>query len=255
MEKEVNKWGVNFNVYADKEKFPKHYNFWIKSYQTWEDETFTIYNRFLEPEYDYIDIGSWIGPTVLYAANIARHTYAIEPNKLVFHELIKNLKLNQNIFHKVTCLNAALSSQTGIMKLYIKSSEGDSMSSILSNSEDYENYEVPSLTIEDLNNRYKLDKVNLIKIDVEGAEYDLIPSMEDYLVKHQPTLYLSIHPPYLKSKASTNYNDYIKFKTIAMLSALKSYKYVYNMKQELISNNEVLEERNFNSYLFSNEKW
>ena len=56
-------------------------------YQNWEKQTFQILDKFLEKNYSYIDIGSWIGTTALYACQLSRHCYAIEPNPISFKEL------------------------------------------------------------------------------------------------------------------------------------------------------------------------
>ncbi|MEY8839315.1 FkbM family methyltransferase, partial [Cribrihabitans sp. XS_ASV171] len=46
---------------------PYHSKFWRKAAAGgWEPETFGVLERHLSAERDYLDIGAWIGPTVMY---------------------------------------------------------------------------------------------------------------------------------------------------------------------------------------------
>lgn len=45
---------------------PYHSKFWRKATAGgWEPETFAVLDQHLSPDRDYVDIGAWIGPTVL----------------------------------------------------------------------------------------------------------------------------------------------------------------------------------------------
>ena len=61
--------------------------FWI--YKFWEKETYRIFNKFLDSNYSYIDIGAWIDSTVLYGTHLAKKVYTIELDPIVFKELKK----------------------------------------------------------------------------------------------------------------------------------------------------------------------
>ena len=41
----------------------------------WEPQTFEVFERFLRPDRSYVDIGAWIGPTVLYGAMLSRRAH------------------------------------------------------------------------------------------------------------------------------------------------------------------------------------
>ena len=40
-------------------------------------------------------------------------------------------------------------------------------------------------------------KIDFIKMDIEGGEFELLPTMVEYLEKYKPNIYLSLHAPYL----------------------------------------------------------
>ncbi|MFC3118206.1 hypothetical protein ACFOHS_08085 [Jhaorihella thermophila] len=42
-----------------------------------------------------------------------------------------------------------------------------------------------------------LSGVSLVKVDIEGAEFDLLPTLLPWLERHRPALFLSTHAPYL----------------------------------------------------------
>src|SRR5580692_4173846 len=75
-----------------------HLSFWDEvSSGTWESSTFAIFDRFLDRQHSYIDIGAWIGPTVLYGCQLAKTAYALEPDPLAYVELAQNIAVNPSI--------------------------------------------------------------------------------------------------------------------------------------------------------------
>jgi hypothetical protein len=39
-----------------------------------------IFKRLINPQYSYIDMGAWIGPTLLLGCQLAKHCHGIEPD-------------------------------------------------------------------------------------------------------------------------------------------------------------------------------
>ncbi|WP_433773805.1 FkbM family methyltransferase [Bacillus wiedmannii] len=226
----------------------------------WEECTFNIMDRFLNENHSYLDIGAWIGPTVLYGANLAKHGYAIEPDPVAFGELHKNLTLNPQISSKITPINAALSEKTGTTNLYIRSAYGDSTPSLIPTLSDH-SCTVNCITIQDIIHTHNIKDLNFIKIDVEGSEYSLIPSMKQFLELEQPTLYLSIHPPFLKENLRRKYTSDDEFSyhynkiNRNLIDSLQMYKYLYDAHGNLVNEDTLLNEVHFREFLFTNELW
>ncbi|MES5943912.1 MULTISPECIES: FkbM family methyltransferase [unclassified Bacillus cereus group] len=224
----------------------------------WEEYTFNILDKFLNKDSNYLDIGAWVGPTVLYAANLAKHVYAIEPDPIAFQELNNNLHLNPLVSPKITLIQAALSPQTGTTNLYKGNEYGDSTSSLIPANSDHACV-VNCITIDELITTYNIKNLNLIKIDIEGSEYKLIPSMKKFLEIKKPTLYLSLHPPFLrktliqqytcKNELEYNYNKINK----NLIESLHMYKYIYDINGNRINKEKLLNETNFQEFLFTNE--
>jgi hypothetical protein len=98
----VDRYGKTFYVTRNLE----HIYVWQKY---WERNTHRIFDKFLDPRYSYIDIGAFIGATVLYGAHIAKKVYAIEPDPVAIKELEKNILLNPRLKEKIElhkkCIN------------------------------------------------------------------------------------------------------------------------------------------------------
>ncbi len=67
---------------------PYHSKFWRRATSgQWEPETLAVLRDHLDRDHDYLDIGAWIGPTVLYGARKARHVWCFEPDPVAFRHL------------------------------------------------------------------------------------------------------------------------------------------------------------------------
>lgn len=175
---------------------PYHSKFWRKATAGgWEPETFAVLDRHLSPDRDYVDIGAWIGPTVLYAARRARHVWCFEPDPVALRHLLWNLELNE--IRNVSAFGVALSDGFGLARMASFGGEaGDSMTSLLADG----THGTEALTIgwDQFAHTVDLSGVSLVKMDVEGAEYGVVPTLTNWLRTHRPAFYLSTHAPFLE---------------------------------------------------------
>ncbi|MDP5219427.1 FkbM family methyltransferase [Ruegeria sp. 2205SS24-7] len=174
---------------------PYHSKFWRKTTAgQWEPETFAVLDQNLSPDRDYVDIGAWTGPTVLYASRRARHVWCFEPDPVAYRHLIWNLELNN--IRNVSAFGVALWKDTGIVRMASLGGEaGDSMTSVLGDPE--QGTDVISLSWDQFTQSVDLSGVSLVKMDVEGAEFSLLPTLLPWLRAQRPALYLSTHAPFL----------------------------------------------------------
>lgn len=238
---------------SDDEQFASFWNAVFPNH--WEDFTFHVLDHYLHPDQNYLDIGAWIGPTALYAAHKAKQTFCIEPDPVAYRELLQNITLNPELEPKLTAINRALSYKSGTMKLYKRTRFGDSSSSLIPTlSEEFHTVTVCSL--KELLADYQITDVSLIKIDIEGGEYLLVPAMRKYLKKYTPPLYLSLHPEFLKSYLRKNCKssseeainrDYEK-SVKRLVKSLDMYKYIYDSSSQIIAKPQL------SNKLFSHDK-
>ncbi|WP_164661155.1 FkbM family methyltransferase [Tropicibacter sp. Alg240-R139] len=223
---------------------PYHSKFWRKaSAGTWEPETFSILDRHLNAASDYLDIGAWIGPTVLYGARKARRVMCFEPDPVALRHLLWNLELND--IRNVSAFGVALSDSFGVTRMASMHGEaGDSTSSLLNDG----THGTDALTIswDQFAGANDLSRVSLVKMDIEGAEYGVLPSLLPWLKEHRPTLYLSTHAPYLDESTRVE-------QTRQLMSSLSFYDSCTDdtgeaVKPEDWTSPQVLS--SFRSYLF-----
>lgn len=180
---------------------PYHLNFWRNfSAGYWEPDTFKVLGEYLSPGSVVCDIGAWIGPTVLYAASRCSKVFCFEPDNVAYHYLLWNLRLNQ--LDNVLPFNIALASEDGLQKISSFGSRlGDTRSSLL-NPKQEDQVDVLCLTWDSWQRFASPGRVDFIKMDIEGGEFSLLPSMKDYLAEEKPTLYLSTHAMFLPENQS-----------------------------------------------------
>lgn len=187
----------------------------------WEPSTFCIFDKFIDQEHSFIDIGAWIGPTVLYGSQIAKKCYAIEPDPVALIELNENIKLNPNLKAKINIYDFCINDVCGKVRLGNNNNFGDSMSSILINDEE-KSLLVKCLTLQEFILQNKIFDCNFIKMDIEGAEYIILPQLKEFLKLNKPTMHLSLHPS-LYNKNIINYATLI-------FENINFYKNIYDHK-------------------------
>ncbi|BDB99854.1 hypothetical protein SACC_28710 [Saccharolobus caldissimus] len=116
----------------------------------------------------FIDIGSFEGGYVLFTYKNFKKIIAVEPSPDNLQILEKNIHLNN--INNVEIVNKAVSLKRGRVKLYL--ADNPYNSSIVFESNRY--VEVDAITLNELLLPY--NTIDLIKIDVEGAELDVIKS-------------------------------------------------------------------------------
>jgi FkbM family methyltransferase len=173
---------------------PDHISFWSRvSNSRWEPETFSTFKRLLTTDSIHCDIGAWIGPTVLYTAKICKAVYCLEPDRVAFMYLLQNIKLNH--LDNVLPFNLALSgAKNALCRMASpRAKRGDSMTSIL-RPDGVAGVEVLCLRWQTWLELAGNPEFSSIKMDIEGAEFALLPAMKEYLAAHKPGLFVSLHP-------------------------------------------------------------
>jgi len=204
---------------------------------SWEPTTFKIFDKFIDPERPMLDIGAWIGPTVLYAAKRAKQVYAFEPDPAAFISLVQNLELNR--VKNVVPYPVAVSHKWEGIPFGVKGQLGDSMSSVLWAKDDSQ---VPAVPLAGL-----LIDINpaFVKIDIEGGEADIFEGATLALEQMKPTIHLSLHTPWIKNVES--------FKK-KIMEGLKMYPYFYDENLQPIKLEDAFKTDAFNSLVASFEK-
>ena len=143
--------------------------------ETWKENVYRIHDGDFNEDRIFVDIGANIGSVSLFVDNFNKNreddnkikVFAIEPepNNL---ELLKENIIN-NFAQNITIVNNAIWHEEKIVSI---SNKGGN-SNIL-NLEDEEKSMVSAITMEKLFLLYDIREIDVMKIDIEGAEFDLI---------------------------------------------------------------------------------
>jgi len=121
-----------------------------------------------------IDIGANIGIFSIYAAKKAIYgkIYSFEPFKSHYRRFLKNIELNK--IKNIKPFNLAVSKKEGEQRLFLSeiNSGGHSLHPI----KGQESVIIKTLTLNKIIKENKLKKIDLLKLDCEGSEYEIIYS-------------------------------------------------------------------------------
>lgn len=116
------------------------------------------------------DLGSNSGLSVIYFKIKYPNSkiFAFEPNPFAFEKL----KKNTSQFNDVFCYNLAISNINGLEKFYV--CDVDSLSSSFFKRKSKGHYlDVKTRSVKNLIEEFSLDRIDLMKFDVEGAEFKI----------------------------------------------------------------------------------
>ena len=122
-----------------------------------------------------LDVGASTGVFSLYAAASAPRSrlIALEPMPSAYALLRDNVRLN-GFEGRVEVHHAAVAAETGEIELFIEA-DGLFFPSVLApGATNAKSVRVPSVTLAEALERHAPDGVDLLKLDIEGAEYDVL---------------------------------------------------------------------------------
>lgn len=136
------------------------------------------------------DIGANIG---WYSLNVAKEkkdvsVFSFEPDIEVFQLLEKNVNYNK-LNDKIKLNNLAVGEKEGI--LLFKSEEFDTLSHV-TNKRTKNTTEVKCISLDYFVRKEKLSRVNVIKCDIEGAEYFALKGAKNTIEKFKPIILMEI---------------------------------------------------------------
>jgi FkbM family methyltransferase len=177
---------------------PDHVSFWrLASRNGWEPHSLQILSQFLKKDSVFADIGTWIGPTSIYAAKHCGTVYSFEPDWVAYKYLLWNIELNK--LDNVVPFNIALAEEEKLqwMSCFYDGSRGNSTTSLLRTPKPGEGVNALCMRWQTWLDICKPPRIDMMKIDIEGGEFVLLPMLRDYFASHKPVVYLSTHAPYL----------------------------------------------------------
>jgi len=162
----------------------------------------------LKDEMVFIDVGANIGLYTMFAAKLVGaggRVLAVEPSEREFQRLSLHVALND--LGNVTCLQFAAADETGVGKLKIAGEEKSGQNTLGKFvTESIEVLRVETVRMRPLDKviaEHELERVDVIKIDVEGAELRVLGGLASTIERWRPKLLIELAPEALASQNTT----------------------------------------------------
>lgn len=158
-----------------------------------------VCKRHLKPDSVFVDIGANQGEFSLFAAKRVTQgkVIALEPRTQMFAQLKENLELNR--LRNIELLNCGCSDTSRMAELYgssrpeLNQARNEGLASLYSGERRDTPLETITLrTFDEIADELKFARVDMMKIDVEGAELPVLRGAARTLRAHKPHLLLEI---------------------------------------------------------------
>ena len=119
-----------------------------------------------------IDVGAHLGSFSLYAISSgAASVYSYEPDPVLYKTLVRNVESNHLGSQVFPCRAAVVGAQASTVTFY---PEGNASGHLAPLQGDNQGIAVNALTLAEVVERNKLERVDVLKLDCEGSEYDIV---------------------------------------------------------------------------------
>jgi FkbM family methyltransferase len=147
----------------------------------------------VQPGDTVLDIGGCWGDTALYFARRAGpegrvFTFEFDPGNLEIMRM--NLALNPELAERIEVVEAALWSESGVELPFVA---GGRMTRVGVGGDGGRAAAVSTVTLDELVDRIGIERVDFVKMDVEGAELEVIGGADRMLRRSQPKLGLAAY--------------------------------------------------------------
>jgi FkbM family methyltransferase len=166
----------------------------------YEPETVELFLNLLGPGMTALDVGANIGQYALLAAarvGPSGQVHAFEPTPQVAAKLRSNVRLNG--FGNVTVSEMAVSDHCGEATLYYAENDGEN-NIVAPEPGSSASVKVPTITLDEYLGSKGIAKVDVMKMDIEGAEIKALRGASRLLGGDQaPVLFVEVNPGKLAS--------------------------------------------------------
>lgn len=216
----------NVLLEADIHDYMGHY-----LYFNFKDQGHDSLFRLVKESQIILDIGTNIGSTMLRflsEVGINGFVYGFEPDPINFQEATKNLSLNN--FRNYKLFNLGLGNEKGSLSMVtpVESNRGGNRISIKDSVDSANKVEI--VTLDSLNLDKEINKIDLVKIDVEGFELKVLEGGIDLIKKFRPIFFIELDNNNLK-EVGDSASDLIEF-----LNSL-NYSITHSLTKEPVDKN------------------
>jgi FkbM family methyltransferase len=226
---------IDFELFLSPENgfIDKH----IFLYGVYEPFMFDLFLRYLKTGDTFIDIGANIGQHTIFAAKIVGEegsVHAFEPIPKLYNQLKDSVELN-HLDKYVFLHNVAIGPKEGQGTFYVSKNAGGSS---FVNKDDLS--ETITVSIKNGDTYLSpLKKIDAIKIDVEGFEYEVLLGVKKIIETYRPILFLEFSGHFYTQQGNQSGEK--------ILSLLRSYNYsIFDIEDNFL---EIKDDKHFNSLI------
>jgi FkbM family methyltransferase len=147
-----------------------------------EPETFEFIQSYIQPGMIFLDIGANVGQYTLLGSQLVGpggKVYAFEPHPILSSVLSRNVGLNE--CSNVLCEKLAVAEREGVQTLFHSPPNRFGETALVPYAEQTESTPVRTVSVDAYVRSNMIEQVDLIKIDVEGAELHVLEGATDLL--------------------------------------------------------------------------
>ncbi|MFM7428961.1 MAG: FkbM family methyltransferase [Flammeovirgaceae bacterium] len=182
----------------------------------YEKDLLQCLSRFLNKDSVFFDVGSHAGYVSLYGSRIASKVYSFEPETTNF--LFSNNIVSLNLIDNILITQKAVGSKSG--KMFFQEGTTSSTGKISS----VGSIPIDIVSIDEFILTNRIQKLDLIKIDVEGFGAEVIKGMTEAIRNFRPIIFFELHNDdelkAIKNLEKAGYKLYTTELTIASLNSL-----------------------------------
>ena len=174
----------------------------------WEPKTWAIISEHLPEGGTFIDVGAHIGYHSLKAARKVGgggHVVAIEPNPLTLQQLRSNVQRNRGFM--IAIEPVACSDSEAVLDFFGAGRSNTGASSLSRENASERgtpvSYRVRARPLDDVVREMNLLRVDVVKIDVQGAEMKVLQGANETLSRFHPALVIEITDPQLAAMGAS----------------------------------------------------
>lgn len=162
----------------------------VKENKIWEKKLVVLFNKYINKESVVIDIGAFIGTHTIILSNLAKKVIAFEPQKLI-GECLKQT-INENDLDNVIYFNCGVSKKKQTLLLSTNHDGGatlhDKRTRFKKKTQYIDKYNIDLVPLDSIIN----EKIDVIKLDVEGHEFDVLEGATQVIKNYRPIIFIEI---------------------------------------------------------------
>jgi len=198
-----------------------------------EFEEMTFLQEILQADDTFFDVGANMGSWSLVAAGKIKfgHIYAFEPGSIALQNLYQNIRLNQ-LENKITVIEKVVSNKSGY-ESFVLETIPDINHIAYGNLSGKKVIKYQSTTLDSFIENERISKIDVLKVDVEGAEHKVLEGLLKNIASHKIGILI------VELNFHTSEFGFSPKETVKLMQDADYEIFVFDEKKHLVSLNEV----------------